>query len=334
MARLTPASEIDGEPRWLHGSAPATRESARQDAGDSAMTDTSSPQPEQTRPTGRRVNWRVRGSIAAALFGVGIGLITQNRWSTESPPPPWDITASAQESVEAHALRLEQTYAIRIDYGNPADFWVAPFKPEDAPSPLISMAPADPRNVAIALDGIEAALRQYPPGFVTKFIKAVFICDDLRAQGERAGGTVGTGWILMSAREAYGPQGLRQMGFLVLHHELSSLVMRADPLTWSQWAAFAPAGWHYWEQPADALRHAGMPDPSLDTGFLNAYGATNLENDFNMYAEGMFENPQYVARLAQEHPLIRKKLDLVMQTYIAVDPAFAEIFRKMGLAAS
>lgn len=285
-------------------------------------------------PPAKRVDWRGRGVISAALFVAGVALLAKGWWS-EPPSPSGSTPASAaHESVEAHASRLERTNGIRIGYGNPADFWAPPFKPEDATAPWIEMKRAEPRDVAISLEGIDAALQQYPPGFVAKLIKAVFICGELRMQGERASGTAGAAWVIVSARADYGPEGLREVGFATLHHELSSFVLRADPRTWAKWVKFAPAGWQFVEDPGGALRRSVTTDPSPDTGFLSAYGATNLENDFNVYAEKMFGDPAEVARLAREHPLIRQKLDLVIETYAAIDPAFTERFRKMGLAAN
>lgn len=246
----------------------------------------------------------------------------QARWDEPSP-----------ETVEAHARRLEQTYGVRIDYGNPADFWKPPFKPEDAAPSYIEMTPAQPRDVASSLAGIEAALQQYPPGFVAKFTKAVFICGGLKMEGEFAGGTFGKSWIIIAARPVHGPEIMRELGSLTLHHELSSLVARANPNTLGMWRGFAPANWHQLETPRAALR-ASKISPPLDTGFLNAYGATNAENDFNIYAEEMFVHPEYVAQLAAKYPLIRWKLDFVMETYVTADPRFKEIFQKMGLAGS
>jgi hypothetical protein len=302
--------------------------------GASVTADNLPPQPEQTGPVRKRVDWRVRGGIAAAFLVAGIVLLAEDWWLERASPKAGlrgDIAASFQESVEAHALRLERTYGIRIGYGNPADFWAPPFKPEDATAPWINITPADPRDVAISLNGIEAALQQYPSGFVAKLIKAVFIGGELRMQGELASGTAGAAWVIISASPDYGPEGLREAGFLGLHHELSSFVLRVDPRTRLKWEEFAPVGWHFAEDAGGALRRAETTDPSPNTGFLDAYGATTLENDFNVYAEEMFGNPDKVAHLAREHPLIRRKLDFVMETYVAIDPELRALFRKRGL---
>jgi len=292
-------------------------------------------QPERKGRLRKRFNWRVRGGIAAALFVTGVAVLAEDWWRErarlEATLQRNSAATRSKEDVDSHALRIERTYGIRIGYEDPADFWTPPYKPEDGRAPWLKMTRADPRNVAISLNGIEAALEQYPRGFVAKLIKAVFICGELRMQGEYAAGTVGPAWVIIAARSEYGPQGLHDLAFVTLHHELSSLVLRVDPLTWSKWVQFAPVGRQYAEQPGEALRAGRLPDPPLDTGFLNAYGATNLENDFNMYAEEMFSNPGEVIRLARKYSLIRRKLNLVMETYATIDPEFRNIFRKRGL---
>jgi hypothetical protein len=44
------------------------------------------------------------------------------------------------------------------------------------------------RSMVTRLERDETGYREYPRGFVAKLIKAVFICGELRMQGERAGG--------------------------------------------------------------------------------------------------------------------------------------------------
>jgi hypothetical protein len=265
-----------------------------------------------------RVDWRVRSIIATTSLVAGLTVLGWQWWSD-------------RDSVRAHVHRIEQAHGIKIGYGSPADFWTPPFKPEDATSPWISMQQAKLPNVAVALDGVDVALDRYPPGFVARLIRAIFICDELRMGGESASGTVGPAWIILSAPSRYGVEGIRFASVVIVHHELSSLVLRVDPTTWHLWAELAPAGWQFVEDPGGALRRGHGPAPPLEMGFLSAYGATNLENDFNVYAETIFTEPASLALLARQHPMIRRKLDLVLAAYVAIDPRFADRFRLMGL---
>lgn len=266
----------------------------------------------------RRVNWRARMTTAATLLIAGLTMLGWQWWSD-------------RESLREHVRRIEQAHGIKIGYGAPADFWTPPFKPEDATAPWVSMQQAELRNVAVALDGVDVALDRYPPGFVAHLIRAIFICDELQMEGERASGTAGPAWIVMAAPSRYGVEGIRFSSVVTVHHELSSYVLRVDPATWPRWAEFAPAGWTFVEAPGGALRRGQDPAPPMELGFLSAYGATNLENDFNTYAETIFTEPANLALLARQHPLIRRKLDLVLAAYVAIDPRFADRFRLMGL---
>jgi len=274
------------------------------------------------RRPGRRVDWRVRATIAAIFLIAGVAVLV---WQQRND----------REVVRQHVLelahRVEQTHGIRIGYGSPADFWTPPFKAEDATAPGLERRPAELANVAIALDGVETALGQYPPRFVARLIHAIFICGELRMGGMEAGGTAGPAWIIVAAPSDLGVEGIRSGSLLDVHHELSSFVLRVNPATRAEWSELAPAGWNFVDDAGGALRRADASQPSPDTGFLSAYGATNLENDFNVYAEKMFTEPHELAQLARTHPLIHRKLDFVRATYVAIDPDFAERFRRLGL---
>jgi hypothetical protein len=257
-------------------------------------------------------------TIAAAFLIAGVAVLA---WEWRSD----------RESVRDHAHRIEQVHGIKVGYGAPVDFWTPPFKPEDATAPGVSMQPAAVKDVAIALNGIDAALAEYPPGFVAHLINAIFICGELRMGGMEAGGSAGPAWIILAAPSHFGAEGIRFGSLVGIHHELSSFVLRVNPSTRAQWAEFAPADWNFVDEAGGALRRADSPAPSMETGFLSAYGATNLENDFNVYAEKMFMEPDNLTRLARQHSLIRRKLEFVRATYVAIDPRFADRFRQLGL---
>jgi hypothetical protein len=266
---------------------------------------------------GRPINWRLRGAIAASFLIAGLVLFGWQRYGEH-------------KSVRDYAQRIEQAHGIKIGYGAPADFWTPPFKPQDATAPGVEMKRAELRNVAIALKGIDAALEKYPPGFVARLIHAVFICGNLRMGGAEAGGTAGPAWIILAAPSDIGEEGIRVGSLLGVHHELSSFVLRVNPATQAQWSEFAPAGWSFVEDAGGALGRAHAPTPSPETGFLSAYGATNPENDFNVYAEKMFTEPDGLEQLARQHSLIRRKLDFVRAAYAAIDPRFADRLQRLG----
>jgi hypothetical protein len=210
-------------------------------------------------------------------------------------------------------------HGIVVGMDNPSSFYVPPFLPADAAIPGVEVLPAQPGALAPALDGIEAALMRYPPGFVAGLIKAIFIGGRIRIQGANAGGTYGPAWILLSAPLEIGAPSIELTCRMGVHHELSSFVyLRGD--TVERWRAVQPENWPFAGSAAHQLSGDSASAPPVETGFLSAYGATSPENDFNVYAEKMLTEPATVMRLADQVPAIARKLALVRQAYLAIDP--------------
>lgn len=228
------------------------------------------------------------------------------------------------------AQRITAESGIEIGYGEPASFWVEPYTAEDALAPGLAMQAVDTHSALIAMDGIEAALQQYPRGFVSRFVSAIFICGELRMGGARAGGTAAPAWIILAAPPDIGDEAIRLTAYLGVHHELSSYVLRQDASTMETWAAFAPRAARFVPEANAALARQNDPEPDPAEGFLSAYGATNAENDFNVYAEKIFSEPQDVLDLARRYPLVERKLDFVLATYAALDPRLQDTFHKLG----
>jgi hypothetical protein len=235
------------------------------------------------------------------------------------------------ESAPTHAARLSAESQIRIAYGDPKTFFMPPYAPKDAQLADVEMEATDAASASIALEAIERSLQQYPKGFVAKLIGAIFIAGEMRIGGARAGGTPGPAWIVLAAPARLGREGIFATNLIGVHHELSSFVLRRRPAAWQRWAAFTPAGWRYKRDAQGMLSMASVRDPSPETGFLSAYGSSDAENDFNVYAEKIFTEPEAVARLARTHELIQKKLDFVMAEYVAVDVRMEGVFRALGL---
>jgi hypothetical protein len=234
--------------------------------------------------------------------------------------------------ADAHASRLSAEHGITISFGPPNTFFVPPYGPADAAQGHgYEALSADPADAAYTLEGVDTALKQYPNGFVSKLIRAIFVCGALRMGGARAGGTAGQLWIILAAWPDSDAETIRATGYMGVHHELSSFVLRRDPNTLSEWQALEPAGAVFADEPGAALARVGEADPDPATGFLSAYGASNPENDFNTYAETMFAEPAKLASLATKHERVARKLHVVRAAYVAVDPAMDATFSAMGL---
>jgi hypothetical protein len=229
---------------------------------------------------------------------------------------------------EDRARCIGEANGIIVGYGAPSTFYVPPFLPGDAVVPLVNMRAAEPSAVWFALDGIETSLAQYPPGFVARLIKAVFICGEMTIDGERAGGTYGPAWLLLAAPSDIGSAGIARTARLGVHHELSSFVYFRNA---QEWQKTVPSDWLFPSSVAGQLKGNRAPPPPPEMGFLNAYGATSPENDFNVYAEKMFTEMETVMQLARRIPIVARKAQLVRESYEAIDPRMHGVFSALGM---
>ena len=273
-----------------------------------------SPQEEQDSPTRRELirDVAVGGGLLAAY---GVFRATQ----PGEPPDPAE-----------RARRIGEASGITVAYGDPSTFYVPPYLPEDAKVPQVEMRAAEPPAVWFALDGVEPSLAQYPAGFVSGLIKAIFICREMWIEGERAGGTYGRAWLLLSAPLDIGRAGITLTSRRLVHHELSSFVYyRGDNAR--TWQETIPSDWAFQDFAAAQLQRNSSGPPPVETGFLNAYAATSAENDFNIYAEKMMTEMDKVMQLAGRVPVIARKAALLRQIYAAIDPRMDDVFSALGM---
>ncbi|WDE11411.1 hypothetical protein [Thalassomonas haliotis] len=118
-----------------------------------------------------------------------------------------------------------------------------------------------------------------------------------------------------------------------VHHELSSFVFNKQPMTGIAWKKLMPVNWQGANGYAQALNANRTLAPDYSNGFLSKYAETSVENDFNTYAELVFGKPDELVELAENYPLIAKKLRLFIGAYNALSPEMASIFNQSSLEA-
>jgi hypothetical protein len=237
------------------------------------------------------------------------------------PEPTLDDLAGRAEAIG-------RRHGLLIGFGDPARFYTPPFGATDAVIPGCEAEPVVFDNLSPSLDGIATSLALYPPGFIAKLCRAIFICGNLRCEGVSAGGTYGPAWIILSANPVFGPGGIYETARLGVHHEFSSLVLARFPALVPRWMATLPVGWQGIESTRDALLQAGGEGHD---GFLSSYGATSVENDFNTYAETVFGDPAKLVELARKSRIVRQKATLLLGVYVSLDERLTAIFRSFGL---
>jgi|GEM_PF-776906 len=269
-------------------------------------------------PLGRRR--AIALGIAGVMGGAGLLVLQHERRSVDPT------------SVRLRAAALGERHGLRIEYGPPETFFVPPYTASDAVLQGGQAVAAELDAIPRALDGVEAALSVYPPGFVRTLCQAIFVCGGLTLDGARAGGTFGPAWLILVAALRLGEDGIFDTCRIGVHHELSSLVWRHLPELPRRWATFLPQGWVAARDNSEALAAARSGPEEREDGFLSAYGATTAENDFNVYAETAFDAPSRLLAAADRSPLVASKAACLLQTYRHLDERFTSVFERLGLS--
>jgi len=247
------------------------------------------------------------------------------------------FACSDNESETDQATRISHAYDIDIQAGDPALFFPMGYTKQDAMLPTVKMEATSLKQSSEALDGIESALSLYPSGFVTSFIDAIYISGSMEIEGAKAGGTFGPEWIVLSNIEHWNGTQANYENFLRgVHHELSSLVLKKSIFTVVAWPKLLPSDWTSSENNYQALTLNEETEPNYASGFLTQYGETSMGNDFNVYAEFAFTEPEHLKKLAKQYSIIAQKLGLFISAYTNVLPkyrqGFTDYFNNTGLS--
>jgi hypothetical protein len=108
----------------------------------------------------------------------------------------------------------------------------------------------------------------------------------------------------------------------------------------SKWRAANQPNFHYLPTQMDVIRSAALEsrqDPTKApewhaAGFVDDYGMSSLDNDFNMYAELAMTEPEKLKQLADQYPRIRSKTRILAQFYGRLAPELKHYFAQAELA--
>ena len=200
-------------------------------------------------------------------------------------------------------------------------------------TPLASAVQDRIRNV------VERELARYPAGSLDQILDAVLIGGDLTVGGLTARGAYAFGLVFLAIGERDWGQATDERVIATLHHEISSLFLRAhrDRFDETRFRGALPTGFRY---EADRIENGEYQqirgwefDVSLgylEAGFLKPWAMRSLEQDFNSYAEELFVRSPRLLRMFAPESLVGRKARVVRDFYLAIDPRFAEVFEGEG----
>lgn len=178
---------------------------------------------------------------------------------------------------------------------------------------------ADQKMIDMAIPGIRKFFVSYNEAFLKGKIESIMLFKNIKYLNSNVGGLSDGDTIWLSLKDL--PQeSLNKRYSEVLHHEFSSNVYKHISYTkriiWNK-ISFA---YHYTvsfikkclNDPSFA---SSATDDILSGGFITNYALTNDENDFNVYAETLFTEPEKLKRLKNTYPNIKIKLEKLKEYY-------------------
>ncbi len=204
------------------------------------------------------------------------------------------------------------------------------------PQRAVRLDDLDPADEPEALAALQEALGRYPPGFVHRLIDRVALAGGITFFGNT---DVGGFFVPRAvAINCGGDWTAEHRAFVsrTFHHEFSSLVRLAAPLDDAAWRAGNPDGFAYLSYAEyRAILSSDKPDRGgadlYARGFVRSYGMTDIDNDWNTYAERIFGDGAAFAGLIKDYPRLRAKTRVFLDTYSAMDPRFEAYFGQTGL---
>jgi hypothetical protein len=176
---------------------------------------------------------------------------------------------------------------------------------------------------------LSSALDKYPKHIIQDHLMEVYVFGVLEFFQEGYAGTYYDQTLYMSnsgIHEGY-TNGFIEQTF---HHEFSSMLWYAHPelLDTIAWKKLNKLDY------GDGGIQALIDDNDSQTfdtyynerGFLFQYGASDLENDINSFAENLFAPTLEFRNALKNHTVLRKKMALLIGFYTALDPTLNSSF--------
>ena len=246
----------------------------------------------------------------------------------------WHYNKSfSRDEIDSAFESIISKYAVKIEYEINENF----FSPiENPPIPAgpgrnSKVTPIRHRELLRYPDLLMNAFNKYPIHVIKKNLKAIHFSSKIQEGELEYGGT-------------YDP--FRKVIYLIddgrlsddnaiytFHHEFSSLLLKGYSFYVNPWSDNNPQGFKYlydkyktWERLKEVQISHKEDTDNYVKGFINTYGKTNFENDFNEYSAMIFTYPQKFKEIMNQYPRVKKKFLVWLEFYQRIDPIFTEAY--------
>jgi len=184
---------------------------------------------------------------------------------------------------------------------------------------------------------LKPEIERYAPALIRQHLSYIYSFDTLLFDGAAAGGTYSRELNSLYLVTKNYPALQRAAAIeikTIFHHEFSSILMHHYNFDEQAWRQAAGEGFRYkgdYDITFESLFFSNLidaPPPEIlfQRGLLHLYGETGVENDLNMYAENIFNDPKRMKTLIATYPAIARKYAVFKTFYLGIDPGLAPVF--------
>lgn len=236
----------------------------------------------------------------------------------------------SKEEIEARFEPLTRRYGNKIVYEVDEAFF------SDLVNPFASSGPARNSKVTPIRHRVlrryprllQTAFEKYPIEVIKQYLNAIYFADEINHEGFKYGGSYD-----QFRRIIYLVDNGRQSddsAMYTFHHEFSSLLLSRHSMLLNPWFENNPKDFVYlYSIGANQLEIYNSTssygtEADYSKGFMDTYGQTEFENDFNEYSAMIFTYPEKFKRIMDQYPRVRGKFLVWLKFYQEIDPIFTE----------
>jgi hypothetical protein len=167
-----------------------------------------------------------------------------------------------------------------------------------------------------SLKAVKIALEKYPPEFLKKNLKSVYLVRSLSLFGKSTRGTNSSTSVYIAnlgKRRGYTNSFIESS----FHSELSSILLRNSKKMSPRinWLKVNPPGFKYDKQNPSKARGNAVQLQLHKAGFWTPYATSTFENDFNSIATQLFMNKKSFWETIQKYPKLDQKVGMTIKFY-------------------
>ena len=175
---------------------------------------------------------------------------------------------------------------------------------------------------------LQETFAKYPDQVIKAHINAIYFSAEINEDGLKYGGTYDPFRRILYIVD----NGSRKDDHSIysIHHEISSLLLVRHSFFINPWTDHNPKNFNYlfdvFKESAKIYSQTSLVGSKEDylKGFMDSYGQTSFENDFNEYSAMIFTYPEKFKNIMNRYPRVRAKFLVWLNYYHKIDPIFTE----------